>query len=385
MTANTVLAREVEQTFRQFVYLPNDHCYTVATLWVMHTHLRDVNGRFLPFITPRLTYLSRVAGAGKTTALEITTHLSHNGELVIDPTPPSIVTLIDSERATLGFDEIDLFFGRGFGQSSMRTILNGGYKRGAYVTKRRMDEVVRENIHAPVVMAGKNAAVFLTAEKFETLRTRSHCILMEPKPIAEDDDETEEYDQELHIPRLLAISAQLKRWGLRHGPDICSEQPKIPAAINNRNREIWKVLFQIAGHLENEWPDRVMVAARAFVFGEHDDESARMIASPADELLNWVRAIFQEDEDDLPSAVIVERLMELPEDAGHWWHREWRTERGATMGLSRQLAAHGIAHAKLYRPDGSTPWGYRRVDLGLQPSNLPPSNLDEDEDEVSVG
>lgn len=354
--SNAQLAREVEGTFRQFLHLPNQHTFTVSTLWTLHTHLRDVEGRFLPYITPRLVYLSKAAGAGKTTALELTTYLSHNGEMVIDPTPPSIVTLIDSNRSTLGFDEIDLYFGRGSARSSMRTILNGGYKRGAYVTKRRNDETVRENIHAPVAMAGKNATSFLTLERFDTLKSRSHCIIMEPKP---SDVETDYFDEEVHLPRIRHLAERLKRWGLQHGRGITSSDPQIPREIHNRNREIWKVLFQVAGHLGEEWPQRCEEAARAFILGEHDESHAPM-ESPADELLKWTRAVFSPEEDALPSVEIVGRLLDLPGE--HWWQREWATERSATMGLARQLSIHGITHSKLYI-EGSTPWGYTRADL----------------------
>jgi hypothetical protein len=270
--------------------------------------------------------------------------------------------MIDSERATLGFDEIDMYFGRGFGKTSMRTVLNGGYEKGTYVTKRRQDELVRENIHAPVVMAGKNATVFLSADKFDTLRTRSLVILMTPKPVDADDYITE-FDPELHIPRMRTLSERLKRWGVHNAPSIISQRPDIPREINNRNRAIWKVLFQIAHELGNEWPERVLAAANAFVLGKHEDNE-NIVLSPADELLEWVRVIFEDHEESIPSSVIVERLLDLP--GNHWWQQEWTGERQATMSLARQLAVNGVEHSKLYI-NGSTPWGYKRVDLGLQP------------------
>lgn len=361
--SNSQIAREIEGTFRQFLYLPNEHTFTVSTLWVMHTHLRDVEGRFLPYITPRICYLSKQAGAGKTTALEITTHLSHNGEMVVEPTQPSAVSLIDG-RATLGLDEIDLYFGRGSTKAGMRTILNSGYKRGASVTYRRNDEPVRSNIHAPIAMAGKNATAFMTLEKFETLRTRTHCIIMEPRPR---NSEVEYYDEEIHLPNIRTISEGLKRWGLKNGRSICASSPPMPEEIYNRNREIWKVLFQIAHHLEGEWPSRCESAARAFVLGEHDDTSTP-IEMPADELLRWVRAVFADTEECLPSIEIVGRLLDLPGE--HWWTREWTSERVATMSLARQLKIHEIEHSKLYI-DGATPWGYRRADLGMPPAVKP--------------
>lgn len=359
------LAREVEETFRQFLYLPNEHAYTVSTLWTLHTHLRDVEGRFLPYITPRLCYLSKAAGAGKTTALEITTHLSHNGELVIEPTPPSVVTLIDSCRATLGFDEIDLYFGRGSTKSSMRAILNGGYKRGTFVTKRRNDETVRENIHAPIAMAGKSANNFLTLERFETLKTRSHAILMEPKPA---DAETDYFDEERHLPTLKNLADLLKKWGLQYGAAICSSDPSIPSAIHNRNREIWKVLYQVAQNLGEEWPRRCDDAARAFVLGEHD-ETYTSFETPAEEMFRWVRAVFSPEEKALPSIEIVGRLMSLP--GPHWWQREWvnASEQYVTRRLAAQLGIFLIEHKKI-RVGEETRWGYTREDLEIPLTEL---------------
>lgn len=358
-TPDQLLANEVEQVYRQFMYFTNDHCYTVSALWVLHTHLRNAEGSFLPYITPRLYYGSKVAGCGKSLATEITTKLSHNGEMVLEPTPPSVTTMMNQDLSTLGFDEIDTFFGRGNGKGSMRAILNGGYKRGSYVTKQRQDETERLNCHGPIVLNGKNANLFMTSDKFETLRTRSIAILLEPKPA---DYYVDRFNPEIHDVRLAELMRRIKRWGLvntRSVLDIPIDD-LMPARVANRAEEIWTVLFRLAEHLGGDWPDRCAKAAKAFVLGEYDEQEVATV-SPAEELLYCVRAVFADDEPFLPTGEILERLDDLPQRASIM--QEWHSERSATMGLSRALAVFGVNHARR-SIDGAQVWGYDRDDIG---------------------
>ena len=216
-TNDQLLANEVEETFRQFMHMPNEQCFTVTTLWVMHTHLRSVTGSFLPYVTPRLYFGSNLAGCGKSLATEITTRLSHNGRMIVEPTAPSVTTLMNQNRATVGFDEIDTYFGRGTVKQSMRAILNAGYKRGGDVTRERSDETVFLNCHGPIVMNGKNAMLFMNSDKFETLRSRSIPILLERKPSAAYVDR---FNPEVHEARLDGLMKRLKYWGLVHASTI---------------------------------------------------------------------------------------------------------------------------------------------------------------------
>lgn len=353
-----LLANETEQVFRQFMYMPNEHAYTVATLWVMHTHLRNADGVFLPYVTPRLYYGSKIAGCGKSLVTEITTKLSHNGEVVLEPTTPSVTTLMNNDQATIGFDEIDTFFGRGTGKQAMRAILNGGYKRGAKVTRQRSDETDRQNCHGPIVMNGKNANLFMTHDNFETLRTRSISVILEQKPA---DYEVDRFNPELHDARLLNLMGRLKKWGVVNARAILSIpiDGLMPARIANRAEEIWTVLFRIAEYLGAEWPDRVEAAAKAFVLGEWQEDDTPVL-TPTEELLAHVRAVFRTDEAFLPTSLILERLEALPTRAAIM--SEWHSERAATMGLSRALAVYGIESLRATY-DGHQVRGYDRADL----------------------
>ncbi|MGC2652287.1 MAG: DUF3631 domain-containing protein [Mycobacterium sp.] len=367
LTPDQLLASEVEQIYRQFMYMPNDHSFTVPTLWVMHTHLRSAEGVFLPYITPRLYFGSKTAGCGKSLATKLTTRMSHNGEMILEPTPPSVTTMLNEDLATLGFDEIDTYFGRGSGRDSMRAILNGGYEAGTCVTRQRGDESERMNCHGPVVMNGKNANLFLTSDRFDTLRSRSISIILDEKPPT---FYVDRFNPERHNPRLRDLMRRIKRWGLVNAHTVLGVPVDglMPARIANRAEEIWTVLFQIAAHLGGDWPARCEAAARAFVLGEWEDETPSV--SPAEELLACVQATVLDSEGFVPTTTILDRLEDLPQQASIMG--EWHSPRAATMGLSRALAVFGIIHVRRTH-EGDQVWGYDRGDLGCQPSQ--PTNL----------
>lgn len=360
-SSDQLLANEIEQVFRQFMYMPNEHSYTVSTLWVMHTHLRSAEGTFLPYITPRLYFGSKMAGCGKSLATELTTKMSHNGEMVLEPTPPSITTMMNQDLSTLGFDEIDTYFGRGTGRGSMRAILNGGYKKGSFVTRQRADECDRLNCHGPICLNGKNANLFMTSEKFETLRTRSISIILEMKPA---NYEIDRFNPEKHDAMLRDYMLRLKKWGVANARSIISisVDDVMPKAIANRAEEIWTVLFRLAAFLGGEWAQRCEAAARAFVLGEWDEEDVPCV-SPAEELLANVRACFLDSDEFLPTAVMLDRLEELPQPTSLM--EMWDTERSATMGIARGLAVFGIEHVRQQR-EGVQVWGYTRESLGIE-------------------
>lgn len=368
-TSDQLLLNEVEQVFRQFMYFPNEHCFTVASLWVAHTHLRNADGVFLPYVTPRLYYGSKTAGCGKSLVTEITTKLSHNGEVILEPTTPSVTTLMNNDQATIGFDEIDTFFGRGTGKQAMRAILNGGYKRGAKVTRQRSDETDRQNCHGPIVMNGKNANLFLTHENFETLRTRSISVILDKPPAG---TYVDRFNPEVHDARLTHLMGRLKRWGVLNHRAVLSIpiDGLMPPALANRAEEIWTVMFRVAHHVGGDWPSRCEAAARAIQLGEWQEDDVPTL-SPTEELLAHVRACFREGEAFLPSSLVIERLESLPVRAAIM--SEWHSERAASMGLARALAVYGIESLRATYA-GDQVRGYDRADLFESEATTAPVN-----------
>lgn len=372
-TSGQLLAREVDGVFRQFMHMPNEHAYTVSALWVFHTHLRTADGMFCPHITPRLAFLSKDPGCGKSLAVRLVTTLSHNGERALNPTAPGMSTLLNEALATIGFDEIDLYFGRGHGRSDMRTVLNGGFERGATTIRERRGTTERTNIHGPIVLAGKNANLFLTSEQFDTLRSRSIAVVLKAKPTGTG---VERYRPQLHEERLKGVAARLARWGKLHTPAILSIplDGLMPEEIQNRREDIWTELFRIARHLGDEWPARVELAARAFELGEWGEEQAP--ASPSEELLAAVREVVGDDKF-MPTHEILLLLETL--DTPPSIMREWSDgERAKEMGLSRNLLLHGVAPRRVTHEGGQVR-GYHRDDL--QPTISQPDDLDDLDDQ----
>lgn len=355
------LVAEVNSTLHQFLHMPNEHAFTVMSAWIAHSHLRGHDGTFLPERTGRIYFGSKEAGCGKTLALELTTLLSHNGEIHVNPTQFALVTSINIGLGTNGIDEIDRFFGtRGTAKVDLQTIILAGYRRGARVSRQRGDEIDWQNIHGPMATAGKNLNRFMTAECFETMRTRSFIIALERKPI---DSDTDKYVSELHEPRLRMLSRRLARWGQHHGKDITSidiTSTMDRIGLDNRDEEIWSILFRIAHYIGGEWPHKMEAAARAMVLGQFDDDQTPLL-SPSEELLMWCRAVFRDDEEFLPTRILLERIMSEA-DSSAWFRNEWKTSKAASMGLAQTLGnVYGI-YADRVKQDR----GYHRKDLLIE-------------------
>lgn len=367
LTEGQLLAAEIESVFDQFMYLPHEHAKAIMTTWTIHTAMRNSDEEFQPYITPRLAFLSKEAGSGKSLATELVTKMSFNGEMVLEPTPPSITTMMNVDHATIGFDEIDTYFGRGTGKLAMRAILNGGYKRGSTVTRQRADETDRQNVYGPIVMNGKNANLFLTHPNFETLRSRTISIVLEPKPR---DYYVDRFNPEIYDARLYNIMRRLRRWGINNHQAILSIpiDGLMPERIANRAEEIWTILFRIAEYLGGNWPHRIEEAARALVLGEWDSEDEAVL-SPAEELLAAVRSVFTNEDEFLPTTEILSRLFKLPRPGV--LVEEWSRvpERAQLMGLARTLGLYGYESERI-QVNGEQARGYTREGVGLDPAPL---------------
>lgn len=350
---------EIERVFRRFMHFPHEHAYTVATLWVAHTHLRDKEENFLPYVTPRLYFGSKRPGCGKTLALELATLMSFNGEMTLNPTEPGLVSKLHNDKATVGLTEIDKFFGeRGSSKDGHKAVINGGYKKGATVDRERGGVTEKRRIHGPMALDGKNAKRFLEEDgPFDAVRSRSVPVLLERKP---NDAAVAEYDPQRDEKRLRAISTRMAEWGVRNARVILSLNidPLVPAGdYAPRDKETWRVLFQVAAFVGGDWIERVVAAFMAMVMGEWGEQDAPTL-SYAEELLHAARGAYEAGQTFLPTRVLIQRLRELD----GWWGDEWTSPRAAAMGLADELGTFGIEATREY-VEGKRERGYALVDL----------------------
>jgi Protein of unknown function (DUF3631) len=361
-TKGQLLAREVDATIRQFIYAPNEQSYTAMTMFILHSHMRNPSGEFLPAHTPRVYFGSKLPGCGKSLALKIVAKLCYNGEVISRPSTAGMITLINQGKATVCFDEIGRFFGRtGRGRDDMMNILEIGYEReGGSIIRVADGRVDRQNVHAPVALAGKNLMDFEHGENFDTVRSRTIVIGLERKPA---DAYVDTYDNERHGGRLRGLMDRLADWSQSNARTICELEVDeiIPKEIINRDREIWKIFYRIATFIGDEWPTLVDKAARAFVLSSWDEDDTPSIG-PAQELLDAVRSTFAGEEEFVSTSEILSRLGRLPTRPALMF--EWTTQRSAEMGLSGALKING-AESSRHTFDNAQVMGYTRASLGI--------------------
>jgi hypothetical protein len=363
LTDDQKLARRVEATFRNYMHFPDEEAYTITTLWVLHAHLRKPDGQFAPYITPRLYFGSAEPGAGKSLATQLTV-LMAGGRMIGDPTAPGLTTMLNIDAMVPGLDEIDLLFGNSArSHASIRTILNMGYKRnGGSIIRERGGEVDWQEVFGPIVMNGKNLRRFETHESFNALRSRSLIIPLTKKGAGV---KLARYRSSKHEAGIRQLAAELRAWGKasqRYITRIDVEEI-IPQEIDDRDWELWEVLFQLAEYLGGSWPERVMRAIRSHVLGEQFVREVEQV-DPYDELYEAVRGMFGDDEDFLPTVEILERIdgMEEPPQL----RSEWTSDTAKAMGLRNGLRESGVDKVRVQK-NGEQYWGYTRMAFGLGP------------------
>jgi len=120
---------DIEQTFRERVWTPNDGNYVIFTLYVFLSYIFPIF-EAVPYL-----HLAGLPGTGKTTVAKIMSQLGFNGRIVVDPTEASLFRDIEQDRPLMILDEQENIGTRKAGQEAMSTILKGGYKKGLTVPR----------------------------------------------------------------------------------------------------------------------------------------------------------------------------------------------------------------------------------------------------------
>ncbi len=111
----------------RFIAYPSEHARVAHTLWIAHTH-----GMSIWDSTPRIAFLSKEPGSGKSRALEVTEMLVPNPVEAVNVSPAYIFRKVGQGSAlpTLLYDEIDTVFGpRARENEEIRGLLNAVYRK----------------------------------------------------------------------------------------------------------------------------------------------------------------------------------------------------------------------------------------------------------------
>jgi len=334
----------VENYLRRFVAYPSEHALVACVLWAAHTYLVEVFDT-----TPRLACMSQEKESGKTRLLEVLAQIVRDSLLSMSASPAVIVRLIDQGTPTILFDEIDGVFGSAKAQETnadLRSVLNGGYRRGAKVHRcvNRGNKVETEelNAFAPVAVAGLRQLP-------DTLASRSIIVRMKRRA---PDEQVEPFRYRYHADEAKPIKQALEQWCAEHEAKLAGAEPSFPEGVEDRAADCWEPLLAIAELAGGDWPARGRAAALYLTRNASDETITSGV-----ELLAHIREAFG-SEPYLATTVLLERLHGRDESP-------WLDIRGKALdsrGLALRLKGYGIK-SKTVRIGESTPKGYDAADF----------------------
>jgi len=188
----TELLNNLSAVIRQHVVMP-DHAADTAALWVVSTYLLDVFG-----ITPRLAVTSPEKGCGKTTLLDVLSHLVWRPLPTANATVSAIFRVVEMLRPTLLIDEGDTFLSE---NQELRGILNTGHRRGGSVTR-----TVGEDFEPRAFSTYSACAISLIGKLPATIADRSVPIDLRRRR-ADETIEPFRFDRTDHLDRLARMDA----------------------------------------------------------------------------------------------------------------------------------------------------------------------------------
>jgi hypothetical protein len=346
----------VESYLRRFVAYPSEHALIAHTLWIAHTHLMDCWET-----TPRLAFMSAEKASGKTRALEVTALLVPEPILSISASPAVIVRLISNGKPTILFDEIDGIFGTVKAQEAnadLRSVLNGGYRRGAKFHRCVMHG---KKVETEELDAFASVAVAGLRELPDTLASRSIMVRMKRRA---PDESVESFRYRYHAHEAKPLREALAEWCVEHEAQLTGAEPKLPQGIEDRDADCWEPLLAIADTAGDDWPKRARDAAVALNSRVADETLTTGV-----ELLSHIREAYG-DEDKLATDTLIDRLCNRDESP-------WKDIYGRPLndrGLAKRLKPYGI-RSKTVRALGKTAKGYDAADFAdAWKRYLPPSS-----------
>ena len=291
------------------------HAATAIALWILHTHLLAVC-----FITARLLILSPTKECGKTTLLDCLRHMVARPLMSGVITSASIYRVIEACHPTLIMDEGDL---RGDAGEELRKILNVGYRRGFPTIKA---VIVNNNYEPRQFDTFAAVAIAAIGRLWPTVEDRAVSIHLRRR---RQDEPITRFRQD-RVEHLTVLGRQCARWAADNAGALMGADPVMPASLRDREADNWRALVCIADRAGGRWPGLAREAAVA-LSGVSDDSNE----APGLMLLADIKAVIAGWlTDGVPSATIVDRLVELE---GRPW-AEWRRGKPITTnGLAKLL------------------------------------------------
>jgi hypothetical protein len=230
------MINEIETYLRSYLSFSDNRYHLPLSLFALLEHCWEECFDEVPY----LSITSVVPGTAKTRVAEILKSLAPEGKATLESaiTLAALYTEIE-ERKTVMLDEAEFLYNP---RTEFRPVVNGGYRRGQYVTRKIGGTNVKFNIFCP--------KVFCTiGDVFESLRER--CILVTMTKIREDGNR-KEWDKATVEAEGSEIAQRISdaiRGKIEHIKDAYHQyhqkDPKLSFLPDDREVEIWKPLFAL--------------------------------------------------------------------------------------------------------------------------------------------
>jgi hypothetical protein len=339
-----------------------DHAADAVALWSVHTFLLDIFQ-----VTPRLAIYSAVKGCGKTTLIDVLSHLVYRPQRSDNVTAAAIFRLVEKCRPALLVDEADTFLRD---SEDLRGILNSGHRKGGTVIR-----TVGDDFEPRAFSTYAACAVALIGKLPDTLHDRSIVVSLQRK---RPDERVREYRVNC-TSELDTFSQQGARWAADNAIKVGRLDPNVPSRLFNRAADNWRGLLSIADAAGGEWPERARNAATLMQEAAGDDDNRiRLLAD--------IRTAFDEAEvGQLPSTDLAGALGRME---GSPWAEYGTTGKPITPNrLARLLKAFKVAPSDIWWA-GKALKGYHRDQFeGLFsvyiPDITPPQPRDRETQDIS--
>jgi putative DNA primase/helicase len=278
---------------RSYLILPV-YAPEVTALWIAHTYLLD----YADF-TPYLWVTSPARECGKSTLLELLSHLAFRAQLTGGITAAALYRRIDRLRPTMLLDELDARLKSESGEN-LRAVLNTGFHRSGKMTICIGDAHDDKDFSTfcPKVLAG-------IGQLWDTVTSRSIPLRLHRAAKVDLAQIKKIRGDRIH-DECLPYRQKLLRWRETLREPLHVADPVMPEQLGARQSDVWRPLLAIADMAGGRWPVAMREAACA-LHGISEDEGDYGLLLLAD-----IRDLFARlGQSRLASAVIVEELAKI--------------------------------------------------------------------------
>lgn len=336
------LIRDLESFFCRYVILPKLTVLPLA-LWTMMTYT------FTSFdAVPYLVICSPTPRCGKTRLLECLELVVSKARRASNISEAALFRIIQKFSPTLLLDEAETIDGKSERAEYLRQILNGGNRRGAFVTRcdKQSLNVEDFSVFCPKVLAG-------IGNRSQTIMDRAIVVEMQRRRESEG---VARFLYRTAQPEGSSLRERANRFVALRSEEVCAAYEATELSfISDRDAEAWGPLFAILSVVAVERLPELRECAEHLTHAKNDnaEDDSRTLRLLAD-----VRDVWPVEEPHIFSAELVRRLRGIED--GPWANDEKFDQRK----LSRMLRPFGLA-AGTVRIGPETKKGYTREAAGV--------------------